>query len=106
MNDACETAAIKACFGPHAARLAVSSTKSMTGHLLGASGGVEAIFTVLALRDAYLPPTIGYRTPDPECDLDVVPNVGRPADIRYAMSNSLGFGGHNASLLLKRWEEE
>ncbi|MEA4893226.1 MAG: beta-ketoacyl-ACP synthase II [Peptococcaceae bacterium] len=106
MNDACETAAIKTAFGDHAFRLAVSSTKSMTGHLLGASGAVEAIFTVLALGEGFLPPTIHYRIPDPACDLDIVPNIGRKAEIRYAMSNSLGFGGHNASILIKRWEEE
>ena len=106
MNDACETEAVKACFGQQAYKLAISSTKSMTGHLLGASGGVEAIFTVMALKDGFLPPTIHYRTPDPACDLDIVPNQGRLADIRYAMSNSLGFGGHNASLVFRRWEEE
>ena len=91
-------------FGPHANELAVSSTKSMTGHLLGGAGGVEAVFTALALRDQYLPATINYRTADPECDLDYVPNQGRPAPIRYALSNSLGFGGHNACLLFKHWE--
>ena len=104
MNDACETQAIKTVFGEHAYRLAVSSTKSMTGHMLGAAGAVEAIFTAQALGEGFLPPTIGYQVPDPECDLDVVPNVGREADVRYALSNSLGFGGHNASILLKRWE--
>ena len=104
MNDACETAAIKTVFGPHANELAVSSTKSMTGHLLGGAGGVEAVFTALALRDQYLPATINYRTADPECDLDYVPNQGRLAPIRYALSNSLGFGGHNACLLFKHWE--
>lgn len=105
MNDRCETAAVKTAFGEHAKKLLMSSTKSMTGHLLGASGAVEAIFTALAVRDGFAPPTVGYQQPDPDCDLDVVPNVGRAADIRYAMSNSLGFGGHNASLLLKRWED-
>ena len=104
LNDACETAAIKAAFGPHARRLAISSTKSMTGHLLGASGAVEALFTALALRDGFLPPTIHYQKPDPACDLDVVPNAGWAAGVEYAMSNSLGFGGHNVSLLLRRWE--
>ena len=103
-NDAGETAAVKAVFGDHAYKLAMSSTKSMTGHMLGAAGAVEAAFTALALQDSYLPATINYRTPDPECDLDVVPNEGRNADLRYAMSNSLGFGGHNASVLLKKWE--
>ena len=105
LNDAGETAAVKTVFGPHAYQLAMSSTKSMTGHMLGAAGAVEAIFTALSLRDGFLPATIHYQTPDPECDLDVVPNVGRPADIRYALSNSLGFGGHNGSLLLKKWED-
>ena len=104
LNDAGETAAVKTVFGEHAYRLAMSSTKSMTGHMLGAAGAVEAVFTALTLRDGFLPATINYRAPDPECGLDVVPNQGRKADIRYAMSNSLGFGGHNASLLLKKWE--
>ena len=104
LNDAGETAAIRAVFGDHAAHLAVSSTKSMTGHTLGAAGAVEAIFTALALRDGFIPATINYRTPDPACDLDVVPNQGRQADLRFAISNSLGFGGHNGSLLFKRWE--
>ena len=104
LNDAIETAAVKAVFGNHARRLAVSSTKSMTGHMLGAAGAVEAMFTALALRDAFLPATIHYRTPDEECDLDVVPNQGRAAAVEYALSNSLGFGGHNGSVLLKRWE--
>ena len=105
MNDRCETAAVKTTFGAHAKKLLMSSTKSMTGHLLGASGAIEAIFTALAVRDGFAPPTINYRQPDPDCDLDIVPNEGRAADIRYAMSNSLGFGGHNASLLLRKWED-
>ena len=104
MNDACETAAIHAVFGEWARQLCVSSTKSMTGHLLGGAGGVEAVFTALALRDGFVPPTVNYRTPDPECDLDYVPNEGRPKPLRYALSNSLGFGGHNACLLFKKWE--
>ena len=104
LNDAGETAAVKAVFGEHAYRLAISSTKSMTGHMLGAAGAVEAIFTALSLRDGYLPATIHYQVPDPVCDLDVVPGQGRSADIRYALSNSLGFGGHNGTLLLKKWE--
>ncbi|MCD7948031.1 MAG: beta-ketoacyl-ACP synthase II [Oscillospiraceae bacterium] len=104
MNDPCETAAIKAAFGAHADQIPVSSTKSMTGHLLGAAGAVEAIFTLQALLDGFLPPTINYRVPDEACDLDIIPNVGRAADIRYAMSNSLGFGGHNAALVFKKWE--
>ena len=104
LNDAIETAAVKAVFGPHAYQLAMSSTKSMTGHMLGAAGAVEAMFTALALRDGFLPATIHYRVPDGECDLDVVPNQGRTAAVEYAMSNSLGFGGHNGSILLRRWE--
>ena len=104
LNDTGETAAVKSVFGAHAYELAMSSTKSMTGHMLGAAGAVEAIFTALSLHDGFLPATIHYQVPDPECDLDVVPNQGRKADVRYAMSNSLGFGGHNGSLLLKKWE--
>ena len=104
LNDSGETTAIKTVFGPHAYQLAVSSTKSMTGHMLGAAGAVEAIFTALALRDGWLPATIHYQVPDPACDLDVVPNQGRSADLRFALSNSLGFGGHNACILLKKWE--
>lgn len=104
LNDAGETAAIKIVFGDHVKKLAVSSTKSMTGHMLGAAGAVEAVFSALALKEGYLPATINYRVPDPTCDLDVVPNTGRDSDFRYAMSNSLGFGGHNGSILLKKWE--
>ena len=99
-NDANETAAIKQVFGDHARDLAVSSTKSMTGHLLGAAGAVEAIYSVLALYHGVLPPTINYHTPDPECDLDYVPNEPRDAAIRVALSNSFGFGGTNACILL------
>ncbi len=102
-NDLYETQAIKVAFGDHAKKLAVSSTKSMTGHLLGAAGGVEAIITALALEEGFLPPTINLENPDPECDLDYVPNVGRRADIEYAVSNSLGFGGHNACIALKKY---
>ncbi|WP_313892498.1 beta-ketoacyl-ACP synthase II [Psychrobacillus sp.] len=101
-NDEFETLAVKSVFGEHAYKLAMSSTKSMTGHLLGAAGGIEAIFTVLALKEGILPPTTNLETPDPICDLDYVPNVARKADIAYAMSNSLGFGGHNASILFKK----
>ena len=104
LNDAGETAAVKTVFGEHAYKLAMSSTKSMTGHMLGAAGAVEAIFTALSLHDGFLPATIHYQVPDPACDLDVVPNQGRSADVRYAMSNSLGFGGHNGCLLMKKWE--
>ena len=106
LNDKFETAAVKAAFGDHAYKLAMSSTKSMTGHILGAAGAIEAIITARALQDGFIPATINYRTPDPECDLDIVPNEGRKAELRYAMSNSLGFGGHNASLVLKKYEEE
>ncbi len=104
LNDAGETAAVKTVFGDHARKLSMSSTKSMTGHMLGAAGAVEAMFTALSLRDGYMPATIHYSVPDPECDLDVVPNEGREAQLRYALSNSLGFGGHNGSILLKKWE--
>jgi 3-oxoacyl-[acyl-carrier-protein] synthase II len=99
LNDMLETKAIKEVFGPHAYKLAVSSTKSMIGHMLGAAGGVEGVITVLSLRDQVMPPTINYETPDPECDLDYVPNQRRAAKIDLAMSNSFGFGGTNASLL-------
>ncbi|MDF1507434.1 beta-ketoacyl-ACP synthase II [Robertmurraya sp. DFI.2.37] len=103
-NDKFETLAIKEVFGEHAYKLAVSSTKSMTGHLLGAAGGVEAIFTVLTLRDSVLPPTINLQTPDPECDLDYVPNVARKQAVQAALSNSLGFGGHNATIVFRKYE--
>lgn len=98
-NDLFETMAVKTVFGEHAYKLGMSSTKSMTGHLLGAAGGIEAIFTALALKESIMPPTTNYSTPDEECDLDYVPNEAREADLKYAMSNSLGFGGHNASLV-------
>ena len=103
VGDRIETKAIKDVFGDHVAKLAVSSTKSMTGHLLGAAGGVEAGFCALGLRDQIIPPTINYETPDPECDLDYVPNVAREAKHEYALSNSFGFGGTNAALLFKRY---
>ena len=106
LNDAGETKAIKLAFGEHAYKLMVSSTKSMTGHLLGGSGAVEAIITTKALQEGFVPATINYEVPDPDCDLDIVPNEGRKADIRVAISNSLGFGGHNATTLFKKWEEE
>jgi 3-oxoacyl-[acyl-carrier-protein] synthase II len=102
-NDKTETLAIKQVFGEHARRLAVSSTKSMTGHLLGAAGGIEAIATVLALQHGVLPPTINYEKPDPECDLDYVPNTARKAEVDAAISNGFGFGGTNATLAFRRW---
>ena len=101
LGDKFETSAIKTVFQQHAYELAVSSTKSMTGHLLGAAGAMEAIITASALKDGFLPPTINYKTSDPECDLDYVPNEGKPAALSYALSNSFGFGGHNATLVLK-----
>ena len=104
-NDKFETLAIKHTFGDHAYKLAVSSTKSMTGHLLGAAGGIESVFSVLALQRNVLPPTINYVNPDPECDLDYVPNEPREARVDYVLSNSFGFGGTNAALLFKRYEE-
>lgn len=103
LNDAAETRAIKAVFREHSARLAVSSTKSMTGHLLGGAGGVEAVISVLALRDGLIPPTINYENPDPDCDLDYVPNQARPAELTCALSNSFGFGGTNAVLIFKKY---
>lgn len=104
-NDKNETVAIKTVFGEYAYKVPVSSTKSMTGHLLGAAGVIEAIACIFALREGFIPPTINYRTPEPECDLDYVPNKGRTADVQYAISNSLGFGGHNATLVFKRYQE-
>ncbi len=104
IGDVIETIALKRLFGERARQVAVSSTKSMTGHLLGGAGGLEAGISVLALRDQILPPTINYEHPDPACDLDYVPNQARRATVRYALSNSFGFGGTNAALLFKRWE--
>ena len=104
VNERYETTAIKKALGDAAKTVAVSSTKSMTGHMLGAAGAVEAIITALSLRDGIIPPTVGYRVPDEECDLDVVPNTARKQDIKAALSNSLGFGGHNATLCLKKYQ--
>jgi len=102
LNDSGETKAVKLAFGEHAKELMMSSTKSMTGHLLGASGAVEGVITALSIYNGFVPATINYKVPDEECDLDIVPNEGRNADIKVAMSNSLGFGGHNASILFKK----
>ena len=104
-NDEFETQAIKEALGDAAKNVAVSSTKSMTGHLLGAAGGVEAIVCALAIKDSYIPATINYNTPDPACDLDIVPNKGREQEVKVAMSNSLGFGGHNATIVMKKYED-
>ena len=104
LNDSCETMAIKTALGEAASKVMVSSTKSNTGHLLGAAGGVEAIVCCKAIEDNFVPATINYKVPDEECDLDVVPNEGRNVEVKYAMSNSLGFGGHNATILFKKYE--
>jgi len=104
LNDKTESLAIRTLFKDHAYKLAVSSTKSMTGHLLGASGAIESIFSIMALNDNFLPPTINHKDKDPECDLDYVPNKGQSRELNIAISNSLGFGGHNATLAFKKWE--
>ncbi|MCL1991137.1 MAG: beta-ketoacyl-ACP synthase II [Defluviitaleaceae bacterium] len=106
LNDKTETQAVKTVFGDHAYQLAMSSTKGATGHLLGATGAIEAILSVKALEEGFLPPTLNHQVADPACDLDIVANVGRSQDIMYAMSNSLGFGGHNASVVFKKWTGE
>jgi 3-oxoacyl-[acyl-carrier-protein] synthase II len=103
-NDKFETVAIKKAFGDAAYKVAVSSTKSMTGHLLGAAGAIEAFICVKALEDGFIPATINYKEQDPELDLDYVPNVGRNADLKYVMSNSLGFGGHDGVIIMKKWD--
>ena len=105
LNDIAETKAIKDTFGSHSIKVPISSNKSMTGHLLGAAGAVEAIFTILTIRDGIIPPTINYDTPDPECDLDYVPNVARKAEVNTALSNSFGFGGFNATLVFRKFNQ-
>jgi 3-oxoacyl-[acyl-carrier-protein] synthase II len=102
LGDIAETVAVKSCFGAHAGKVAVSSTKSMTGHLLGAAGGIEAIFSVLAIHEQVAPPTINLVNPDPQCDLDYVPNTARKMKIDVALSNSFGFGGTNGSLVFRK----
>lgn len=104
LNDKGETTAVKTAFGEHAKKLKISSTKSMTGHLLGAAGAVETIICALAVKDGFIPATINYKVPDPECDLDIVPNIGINKSIRHAMTNSFGFGGHNVSLIISRFD--
>jgi 3-oxoacyl-[acyl-carrier-protein] synthase II len=104
LNDLTETIAIKKVFGDRAKKVPVSATKSMTGHLLGAAGSTEAIFTILSIRDGIMPPTINYAEPDPQCDLDYVPNVARRKPLKIAMSNAFGFGGTNAALVFKKFE--
>jgi 3-oxoacyl-[acyl-carrier-protein] synthase II len=105
LNDKSETAAIKTTFGDRAYQIPVSSTKSMTGHLLGAAGAIEAMFSVKSIQDGIIPPTINYEVPDPECDLDYVPNEARPDQVKYVMSNSFGFGGHNATIILSKFDK-
>jgi len=105
LNDRSETEAIKKVFGPHAYQLRISSIKSMTGHLLGAAGGVEAVATALTVFHGIIPPTINYETPDPACDLNYVPNRSQKSPVRVALSNSFGFGGTNATLVFKKFEE-
>jgi len=104
-NDKNETAAIKNLFGPRAYQMAISSTKSMTGHLLGAAGAVEAITSILAINNGIIPPTINYEFPDPDCDLNYTPNVAVKKEVKVAMSNTFGFGGHNATLIFKKYEQ-
>ena len=106
LNDKLETVAIKRTFGEQAYKIPISSTKSMTGHLLGGAGGIESIFTVLSMKNGIVLPTINYETPDPECDLDYVPNKPRKADIRCALTNSFGFGGTNATILFRKAETD
>lgn len=104
LNDKSETTAIKLALGDHAYKIPTSSTKSMTGHMLGAAGAIEALFSILAVRDNMIPPTINLDTPDPDCDLDYTPNVSRKHTVNHAMSNSFGFGGHNTVLVVSRYD--
>jgi 3-oxoacyl-[acyl-carrier-protein] synthase II len=106
LNDKNETAAIKTVFGEYAKKVSISSTKSMTGHLLGAAGGIEAIACCMAIRDEFVPPTINYKVPDEECDLDYTPNKGKNKELKNVLSNSLGFGGHNSTIILGKYTEE
>jgi len=103
LGDISETRAIKTVFGDHAKKLSISSTKSMTGHLLGAAGAVEAIISILSLVHGVIPPTINYETPDPDCDLDYTPNTALRRPVQFAISNTFGFGGHNATLLMRKY---
>lgn len=103
LNDSSETESIKLALGDHAYKVAISSTKSMTGHIMGATGAIESVFCTLAIRDQILPPTINYETPDPECDLDYVPNQAREARVRVCLNNAFGFGGHNSVLVIKEF---
>jgi 3-oxoacyl-(acyl-carrier-protein) synthase len=105
LNDRAETAAIKDAFGDHARKLAISSTKSMHGHLMGGAGALEAIASIQAIRTGVIPPTLNYEVPDPDCDLDYVPNVPRRAEVRVALSNSVGLGGHNACVIFSRYQD-
>ena len=105
LNDKCETCAVKTALGEHSKNVMVSSTKGHTGHLLGAAGGVEAIACIKAIEDSFVPATIGYKVEDEECDLDIVPNEGRNMEVKVAISNSLGFGGHNSTILFKKYED-
>jgi 3-oxoacyl-[acyl-carrier-protein] synthase II len=105
LNDAAETTAIKAALGEHAYNVAVSSSKSMTGHIMGATGAIESVFCTLAIRDQIVPPTIHYHTPDPACDLDYVPNSSRPRRVKVCLNNAFGFGGHNAVVAIREFEE-
>ena len=105
LNDKCETSAVKIALGEHSKNVMVSSTKGHTGHLLGAAGVIEAIACIKAIEDSFVPATIGYKVEDEECDLDIVPNKGRNMEVKVAMSNSLGFGGHNSSVIFKKYED-